>query len=142
MQPILRCSFTLSPGIATTDLESLDELAQEYYQSVEYVVEAFESYLSQGHRQKDRAEVVYNRNTRSHECDLCAKSCGTRAGAKLHTQSPVHDPRVFKCPECDDRFKVLSALVQHVESDRCTEGIEEGTGSIGDMLHYLWLQLS
>lgn len=56
-------------------------------------------------------------------------------------KSPLrHVPRTLLVR--DGRFKVLSALVQHVESDRCTEGIEEGTGSIGDMLHYLWLQLS
>jgi len=34
-------------------------------------------------------------------------------------------------------FKVLSGLVQHVESEACGEGVRDGTGSIGKMLHYI-----
>ena len=48
---------------------------------------------------------------------------------------------MYNCPECREGFQYLSSLVQHVESDACQEGICEGSGSIGKLLHYLWTVL-
>lgn len=54
-----------------------------------------------------------------------------------HIASPIHDPLVYACPGCDFRTSTLSGLVQHVESSSCEERIDEGTRSIGKMLHFL-----
>ena len=50
-------------------------------------------------------------------------------------------PKVFCCPSCNDKFKYLSSLVQHVESDACEEGIHDGSGSIGRLFDRLWENL-
>lgn len=131
----------LESGNCNTDIEVLDKIACECYQSTKYTVPDSRTYLLEGHRRQLRGDIVYHHYTQSYECDICGASWDTVVGARLHSQSPVHDPCAFKCPSCDERFRVLSALVQHVESDRCDEGLEEGTGSIGKMLHYLWLRL-
>ena len=57
------------------------------------------------------------------------------------TNSEHTDYRSFHGPTCDTSFSFLSALVQHVESGTCQEGIHEGSRSIRKMLHYLRLQL-
>lgn len=130
----------LESGNCNIDIERLDTLAQECYQSKKYVVTEFRHWLSRGDRLQARAEV-WETPYEEYECSLCDKYSETQVDIMLHTRSPVHDPEVFQCPSCDQRFKVLSALVQHVESDRCNEGIQSGTGSIGKMLHYLRLRL-
>ena len=55
-------------------------------------------------------------------------------------------PYVFKCPTCDTRFKYLSALLQHVESDTCNEVVYENSsygpsGSLGKLMDYLWRRM-
>lgn len=131
----------LESGNCTTDIERLDMLAQECFQSKKYVVQEYRHWLSRGVRLSDRAVVLEDGYYAEYECSMCVKSSETWADILLHTRSPVHDPDVFRCPSCNERFKVLSGLVQHVESDRCDEGIYEGTGSIAKMLKYLRLRV-
>lgn len=50
-------------------------------------------------------------------------------------------PKVFCCPSCNGRFKYLSGLVQHAESDACEEDFHYGFGSIGRLLARLWQNL-
>jgi len=130
----------LESGNCNTDIERLDRLAQECYQSKKYVVTEFRHLLSQGARLQARAEV-WETPYEEYECSICDKFSDNRAGIVLHTRSPVHDLEFFQCPSCDQRFKVLSALVQRVESDRCPEGISNGTGSVRKLLRYLRLRL-
>lgn len=131
----------LESGNCNTDLETLNRFTRECYQSKKYVVKEFRPYLSQGVRLEQRAEVLYSHRSGDYECSMCDKSSETRMAIDLHTRSPVHDHYAFRCPLCDERFKVPSALLQHVESDRCDEGITTGTGSIAKMLQYLRLRL-
>ncbi len=130
----------LESGNCTTDIQRLDELALQCFQSKKYVVTEYRYWLNSGARLQARAEV-WDTPDDEYECSICEKFSETEADIVLHTRSPVHDPDVFRCPSCDQRFKVLSALVQHVESDRCDEGIWSGTGSIRKMLRYLRLRI-
>ena len=50
-------------------------------------------------------------------------------------------PFAFRCPGCGVTFRYISALLQHVESDACDEGIYEGSGSIGKMIHFIYVQV-
>lgn len=50
-------------------------------------------------------------------------------------------PPAFRCPGCERTFSFLSSLVQHVESDSCSEGIHHGTGAIGKMIHFVSLRV-
>ena len=127
----------LESGNCNTDLATLDKFTRECYQSKQYVVKELKPYLCQGARLEQRAEVLYSYRSGNYECSRCGKSSETRTPIDLHTRSPIHDCYAFKCPSCDDRFKVPSALLQHVESDRCDEVITSGTGSIAKMLQYL-----
>ena len=130
----------LESGNCTTDIASLDVLAQECYQSKKYVVPEYRYWLSRGTRLDDRAKV-WESLYEGYECSRCDKYSESKADIMRHTQSPVHDPLTFRCPGCDERFRALSGLLQHAESNRCNEGIYSGTGSIGKLLHYLWLRL-
>ncbi|UKZ69693.1 uncharacterized protein TrAtP1_010696 [Trichoderma atroviride] len=48
--------------------------------------------------------------------DYCAKACHS-------AQWYLHAGGGYKCPTCDWRFRFMSALVQHVESDSCDEAM-------------------
>jgi hypothetical protein len=41
----------------------------------------------------------------------------------------------YKCPDCENQFRYLSGLFQHVESDACNQQVE-GT-SIGRLEHFI-----
>ena len=58
-----------------------------------------------------------------------AKSCYQ---AKHYTTGDDSYP--YKCPECDNKFRYVSSLFQHVESDRCNQGY---SGSIRKMRHWI-----
>ena len=63
-------------------------------------------------------------NGSAYECFLCHRECRTLAGLNCHLASPVHEEKMYHCPRaysgCGTEFKALSALCQHVESERCT----------------------
>ncbi|KZV91683.1 hypothetical protein EXIGLDRAFT_791765 [Exidia glandulosa HHB12029] len=51
----------------------------------------------------------------------CGKSTRTCAGMNAHLSSPVHDPKLYRCPleECEKETATLSGLFQHLESMQC-----------------------
>ncbi|PBK85640.1 hypothetical protein ARMGADRAFT_548755 [Armillaria gallica] len=55
------------------------------------------------------------------ECYLCHVEFSTLQSLNLHLNSPVHDANEFKCPKrrCGKKFKVVSALIQHIENESC-----------------------
>ena len=124
----------------TVTMPELDHFAEKCYQSKKYVVDGCHGYLREERRYIERSHWQ-NAYCRALECGGCGEEFGTGAAWQQHENSPVHDRLAYKCPGCDTQFKVLSGLVQHVESDACNEGIHDGTGSIGKILHYLWLRV-
>ncbi|TVY34469.1 Zinc finger protein [Lachnellula subtilissima] len=55
------------------------------------------------------------------ECYLCRREFGSLYGLNNHLKSPAHDQEIYRCPKagCGRNYKLLSALVQHVESESC-----------------------
>lgn len=55
------------------------------------------------------------------ECYLCSRDFGSLRGLNNHLRSPAHDQELYRCPKtsCGRNYKLLSGLVQHVESESC-----------------------
>ncbi|RDB28168.1 hypothetical protein Hypma_001532 [Hypsizygus marmoreus] len=62
-------------------------------------------------------ELAFNGST--YECYLCHKTFRKLTYLNAHLASPAHDEDEFKCPGCKGKFKLISALVQHIESEAC-----------------------
>lgn len=132
----------LESNNCSTTREELDRLAQECYQSRTYVVRGYEAYLSDGERQNNRPETLFDAYDGDwHCCSECSKTSSTIHGIKMHVNSPVHDPFAYECPGCDSHFTSISGLLQHVESKSCDESIDGGSGTIGNMLHYVNMRI-
>ncbi|TFY60470.1 hypothetical protein EVJ58_g5131 [Rhodofomes roseus] len=62
-------------------------------------------------------------NGHAFECFLCHREHRTPESLNQHFASPAHAQKQFVCPRaysgCGAEFKTLSALCQHVESERC-----------------------
>ncbi|THU88906.1 hypothetical protein K435DRAFT_781861 [Dendrothele bispora CBS 962.96] len=60
-------------------------------------------------------------NGRAYECYLCNHGFKTLKSLNTHLTSPAHDAKEFICPheKCQKNFKVLSALIRHIESECC-----------------------
>ena len=60
-------------------------------------------------------------NGQAYECVLCHNTFRTLGVLNLHLASPRHQERIYHCPHgtCHATFSALSALCQHVESEKC-----------------------
>ncbi|KAF9471814.1 hypothetical protein BDN70DRAFT_845083 [Pholiota conissans] len=60
-------------------------------------------------------------NGRGFECCLCHNVYRSLNALNQHLASPRHQDQIYLCrgPSCGQRFNVLSALVQHIESEKC-----------------------
>ena len=60
-------------------------------------------------------------NGQTYECVVCHKDFGTLRDLNQHLASPRHQAKVYKCPlsTCQVPFRTLSALWQHIESEKC-----------------------
>lgn len=60
-------------------------------------------------------------NGSAYECYLCERDFTSLRGLDNHIKSPVHEQAMYRCPKagCRREFKLLSGLVQHVESESC-----------------------
>ena len=58
------------------------------------------------------------------ECFLCHSTFKTLDGLNQHLKSPVHDQKIYRCPEldCPVEVQTLSALCQHFERGSCGVG--------------------
>jgi hypothetical protein len=52
-------------------------------------------------------------------CSMCTKSFRTLGSLEMHLNSPAHDQRQFQCPKCKKQVKLVSGLIQHIESESC-----------------------
>jgi DNA-directed RNA polymerase subunit RPC12/RpoP len=55
----------------------------------------------------------------SYQCHICYKMFQSPSSLDAHLNSPAHDKDEFKCPRCNTQFKLVSGLVQHLESASC-----------------------
>jgi hypothetical protein len=60
-------------------------------------------------------------NGTAYECYLCHRAFRTLPSLNTHLRSPAHDADEFKCPakKCGAKFKLISGLIQHIESESC-----------------------
>lgn len=66
-------------------------------------------------------EMAWNSRASAYECYLCHRHFKSLFGLNQHLASPAHDQNEFRCPKrtCAKEFKVVSALIQHIESEVC-----------------------
>jgi hypothetical protein len=55
----------------------------------------------------------------AYECHICHSTFRSLFSLTSHLNSPAHDVDQFKCPRCAKHFKLISALLQHIESGSC-----------------------
>ena len=62
-----------------------------------------------------------SRNGHAFECHLCHSTYTSLASLTQHLASPIHQDKIYICPgsTCWARFTTLSALCQHIESEKC-----------------------
>ncbi|KZT69383.1 hypothetical protein DAEQUDRAFT_669706 [Daedalea quercina L-15889] len=62
-------------------------------------------------------------NGRAYECFMCHREFKALVSLNKHLASPAHEEKMYRCPRgyegCGAEFSTLSALSQHVESERC-----------------------
>ncbi|TFK42099.1 hypothetical protein BDQ12DRAFT_625021 [Crucibulum laeve] len=73
-------------------------------------------------------------NGYSYECYLCQGTYRTLAGLNQHLASPCHQDKIYICPAsaCRQRFTTLSALCQHIESEKCGVHRFKAVGNVMD----------
>ena len=72
----------------------------------------------------DRVETIATErswNGYGYQCYLCRREFGQLNGLNSHLKSPAHEQKLYRCPKasCGREYKMLSGLVQHVESESC-----------------------
>ena len=71
-----------------------------------------------------------------YECYLCHRGYHSLRALNQHLGSPAHQTKIYICPSptCLTRFTTLSALCQHIESEKCGvsmfKGVQETMDSI------------
>ena len=75
-------------------------------------------------------------NGRGYECHLCHSSYPSLASLNQHLASPIHQDKIYNCPasSCRSRFTTLSALCQHIESEKCGVSKSKAVQHIMDRL--------
>jgi DNA-directed RNA polymerase subunit RPC12/RpoP len=132
----------LETDACTTTRVKLDLLAIECPYSKDYVRPGSEKHLRNGGRNMYYPKPVIHRGLpRRFRCSKCDVEFPTYGAMHRHLRLTVHHPLVYQCAGCEMQFADLSALVSHAESLACEEGLSKGTGSIAQLLRYLWLRL-
>jgi hypothetical protein len=72
----------------------------------------------------DKVEIIATElawNGLAYECYLCEKEFSSLHGLNNHIKSPAHEQDLYHCPKasCRKTYKVLSGLIQHMESESC-----------------------
>lgn len=131
----------LEEGECVTTMSELARIAESTTYSKLYVVGKWREYLQtkygleRGFFETDQESVW--------ECTQCRLVFYSLNKANAHARSAAHKPKVFKCPSCSKKFKVLSGLLQHIEqSTSCPEGPYKGTRTMGKLLNEIGDRMS
>ena len=73
------------------------------------------------------------------ECFKCNRSFSPGAKDAARKHALVHYPLAYRCPDCDQRFQLLSGLVQHAESNHCDAEVR--SGGLAKMLHLTYINV-
>ena len=73
-------------------------------------------------------------NGSAYECYFCHRTFRTLISLNAHLNSPSHDADEFMCPKCKQTYKLISGLIQHIESEICGlarfEQVEDHTNAL------------
>ncbi|KAL3458072.1 hypothetical protein BJX64DRAFT_280130 [Aspergillus heterothallicus] len=72
------------------------------------------------------------------ECYMCHKRFTKRAGLESHLNSPVHQQKIYHCPnaKCLKEFATLAGVFNHLESEACSfMRFDRVQKQVGDVLH-------
>ncbi|KAL3421507.1 hypothetical protein PVAG01_07952 [Phlyctema vagabunda] len=74
-----------------------------------------------GHTNIQNTASALSWNGSAYGCYLCPRRFRTLDSLNTHLKSVAHDQKIYRCPNitCRREYKLLSALVQHVESENC-----------------------
>jgi len=79
--------------------------------------------LTMGDSYEDTETTATERawNGDAYECYFCPREFGSLTALNQHLRSPAHERDNYHCPKagCNRTYKLLSGLVQHVESESC-----------------------
>ncbi|KAI0032349.1 hypothetical protein K488DRAFT_78538 [Vararia minispora EC-137] len=66
-------------------------------------------------------ELAWSPFSRAYECYLCPRKFRSLDSLNQHLNSAAHDRHEFRCPKkkCGRTFKLISAFIQHIESEAC-----------------------
>jgi hypothetical protein len=88
---------------------------------------------------------AWNATVKAYVCpvDECEQHFQKLGHLNQHLRSPKHrtDPSTFRCPKCEKRFAVVSALVQHLESETCGLAADTQVKQIYTGLHDMFKRL-
>ena len=132
----------LESGNCSTSMTELDKIARVCFQSKKFMLHDLYDSLTDNWRLRTQVRGSWDSSRSVWKCSNCIKNFVDKAAVSKHLLSPVHDPLIYQCPGCDLQFSIISGLVQHVESENCNEGVQEGTGSIFKLLRYIHLRVS
>ena len=123
----------LEEEVCITTVAQLGQIAADAPNSELYVTHNLRHYLR---TEYGKERLAFDTDNISRwECVECRKMFSSTIQATGHAKSPVHKPKVFKCPRCRFEFAALSGVLQHVEqSSLCWEGLHDGTGAMGRLL--------
>ncbi|MCO5607525.1 hypothetical protein L7F22_061722 [Adiantum nelumboides] len=69
-------------------------------------------------------------NGRCYVCPICDRGFQKLWSLNQHLNSSAHEQSEFRCRKCGRQFRVLSALVGHVESETCGAMSSEGIRNV------------
>ena len=128
----------LEAGNCTTTKDEMDTLAARCYQWKRYIRPDCRSWLlSIDHEPVTKA--IWSGNIWN--CSACPV-----LSSKEYAEEHIRENDTFyafQCleKECGEEFRLLSALLQHVESDRCDAQIVTG-GPLAKMMHFIHWNIS
>jgi len=74
--------------------------------------------------EKKSANLSDAKARRSWACHTCDFKFYTPTDLEHHLNGPAHDASIYRCSQCEKRFKTFSNLCRHVEVEKCIKGDE------------------
>ena len=116
----------------------INALAADCPGSSAYVIKAFEPWFRAGAPRQAAIFDDFDSEQNGWRCPYCQHCSKSRPGLTNHLRERVCAigyPHVLQCPACSEQFTLLSALLQHARTRRCSVSTKDGI--LAEMLAYL-----